>query len=419
MSSRLLPAIRSTVRQLLKDEFLEGVAQDFQNDEIDIHIGEAKAEISERSPVVVKEVLTTIANSKVLDISSIEDLLEIEKAEYPIGEEPRKFRNVEYLDNETIEIDTNLTPSAGGSGTITGTVTFATGSATVTGSGTSFLDDLEINYLIRPSGGTRWYRVYSIASDTELTLDEPVRSSDTGADTVDLTQYCYEAVYLYCRKLHQLTEESSTLTPQLERVLIDGTVAKVALSWINLIRVQVKEAVAKIAGIDTAIGAMSARITQAIADLTTGRPLIDEKRAAAESAIDAMTARMTQAISDLNAGRELGFNKVYTGGRPLDDYANYSARELSAAVSYLNQARGYLSVDTPAGQYGTYAARELSNATGYLNQAGGHIRELSARLSISGVIYSYQTWANNKLALYRADLGRLARARTYKEYPKS
>ena len=416
--SKLLPAIRSTVQQFLRDELDVNAAQDFQPDEIDLHIGEVKDEISERSPRVVKEVLTTIVDSKVLDISSIEDLLEIEKLEYPIGYEPREFRNVIYLDNETIEIDTSLVPAAGGSGTLTGTVTFTTGSPTVTGSGTSFEDDLEVSYLIRPSGGTRWYRVASITSDTELILDEPVRSADTGADTVDLTQYCYEAVYLYCRKLHELTEASSTLTPRLERVLIDGSVAKVALSWINQVRIQVKEATAIITKIDAAIGAMSAPITRAMTDLNTGRPLIAETRAAADAAVDKMTSRITQALTDLATARP-SMGRVNVGGKPQRDFIASAAAELSAAVSFLNQARGFLSVDTPAGQYGNYATRELSNANGSLNQAGGFIRQLSARLSMAGVINSYQTWANNKLALYRVDLGRLATARSYTEYPKS
>ena len=415
--SRLLPTIRSTVRQFIRDEFEATEDQDFQDDEIDMHIGDAVAEISERSPRMVKEVLTTIVNSRVLDISSIEELLEIEHLEYPIGYDPRKLRNLNYLDSETIEIDTTLTPSAGGSSTLTGTVTFTTGSGAVTGSGTAFLTELDASYLIRPGSGTRWYRVYSVTSDTALTLDEPVRSADTGADTEDLTEYCYEAVYLYCRKVHQLTDELSTLTPRLERVLIDGAVAKVALSWISQVRVQVREASAKIAGIDTAIGQMSARITQAVSDLTTGRPIIAETRATADAAIDKMTERITQALTDLATGRPT-IGKVNVGGQPQRDYVSMAASELGSAATFLNQARGYLSVDTPAGQYGNYAARELSNANGYLNQAGGHVRELSARLSIAGVINSYQSWANGKLALYRLELTRLAKARMYKEYSK-
>jgi len=228
--AKYISGIRAIIRQKLRDEFAEGIDLEWENDELDILILDCLAEISEHSADVVIEVLTTIAYSKVLDISSIENLLEVEKVEYPIGHDPREYRNVDYLDNETIEIDTTLTPNAGGSGTLTGTVTFATGSATVTGSGTSFSDDLAADYLIRKSGGTRWYRVYSIESATSLTLAEPVRSSDNGADTVDLTEYCYGAVYLTCHKLHQLTESSSTLQPLLERTLVLGVTGQAAIN---------------------------------------------------------------------------------------------------------------------------------------------------------------------------------------------
>ena len=338
--AKTLSAVRAMVRQFLRDEFESSSEQDFKDDEIDLYIGDCLAEISERSPYVVKETLQTTANSRELDISSIEDLLEIDRLEYKTGSNPRDNRNFIEIDADTIEIDTTLTPAAA------------------------------------------------------------------------------EDVYVYCRKLHQLSESASTLKPQLERVLIDGSVAKVALSWINQLRVQVKEAATIITKIDAAIGAMSAPITRAIADLTTGRPLIAETRATANAAIDAMSVRITQAIADLTTGRPL-INKVSVGGDPESDYATYAARELASAATFLNQARGYLAVDTPAGQYGNYAARELSNATGYLNQAGGHIRELSARLSIAGVINSYQTWANNKLVLYQRDLSRLARPQTNIRYPKS
>jgi len=46
-------------------------------------------------------------------------------------------------------------------------------------------------------------------------------------------------VYLYCHKVHSLTESSSSLTADLEKVLVDGVVAKAALSWLNEMRSQI------------------------------------------------------------------------------------------------------------------------------------------------------------------------------------
>jgi len=220
--------IIALVRQMLRDEFVSGTDFEWKKDELDIHIDNVVRQISRVSPYMVKEVLTTIANSKELDISDIEDLIRIEKLEYPTGGDPRNYRNLKEIDADTIEIDTTLTPIAGGSGTLTGTVTFTSGSAAITGSGTAFTTELVAGYHIKKSTGTRWYRIYSITSDTALTLAEASR--DTGADTVDVTQYCYETVYLFCAKLHSLTEESSTLKPLQEILLVDGVCAYAAIA---------------------------------------------------------------------------------------------------------------------------------------------------------------------------------------------
>jgi len=276
---QILSAIRTTVRQFLRDEFESAKDYDFPNDEIDLHIADCLVEISERRPYEFKETLTTTANSKELDISSIEDFIELDgehEIEYPTGSEPPNYHNASIFGN-TLRMIVDRVPSAD------------------------------------------------------------------------------EEVYLYCHKFHQLTEDTSTLSPQLEKLLVDGAVAKVALAWINGIRTQVKAATTSIAEVNTAIDTMTARISQAMDDLTSGRDFI---------------------------------NKISHGGRPERDYV-------------------------------AYATRELGNASGYLSQSQGYLRELVSRLSISGVINSYQVWANNKLTLYRQDLRRLARARTYTEYPKS
>lgn len=460
-----LSAIRAKIRQFLKDEFAGGDTDyEFKDDEINLHIQDCLVEISELNPYGVKETLKTTADSKELDISSIEGLLDVPKVEYPVGNEPPDYRNCSVFGN-TLRIDIDFKPSA------------------------------------------------------------------------------IEDVYLYCHKVHEVTETSSSLRPDLERVVVMGAMAKVSLSWVNQIRTQLRQAIDGISGIDTAIGSMSARITQAIndltsgrafigsknteaitaignmsteitqaiSDLTTGRALIgdkkteavnalgkisaqitqaitdltsgrsqiDDERATADTAIDSVNARITQALADLTSGRAF-INKVNVGGTPQTDYGNYAARELesasgylrqasgylseasssarygdyatrdlqtarayideargymsldqvtteyanyalrqlSSASSYLNQARGYLDVDRPSGEYGGYAARELSNATAYLNQAGGYIKQLTARLNIGRAISGYQNWANNQLVLYQQGLAGIAKPRGRREYPK-
>jgi len=459
-----LSAIRAKIRQFLRDEFVEGQDFEFEDDEIDLHIQDCLVEISELRPYEAKETLKTTADSKEIDISAIEGLLDVPKVEYPVGEEPPEYRNCSIF-GDTLRIDIDSAPSA------------------------------------------------------------------------------IEDVYLYCHKVHEVTETSSSLRPDLERVLVMGAMAKVALGWVNTIRTQLKEAIDGISGIDTAIGSMSGRITQAMDDLTTGRTFIgkknaeaitaidsmtteitqaitdlttgraligekkteavsalgnisaqitlaisdltsgrsqiDDERATADTAIDSVNARITQALADLTSGRAF-INKVNVGGAPQTDYGNYAVRELesaseylrqasgylseasssarygdyasrdlqtarayidearaymsldtitaeyasyslrqlNSASSYLTQARGYLDVDRPSTEYANYAARELANATAYLNQAGGYIRQLTNRLNIGRAISGYQNWANSQLALYQVALGTIAKPKGRREYPK-
>lgn len=151
MAKKTLSAIRAIIRQKLRDEFASGKDYEWEEDELDIHIADCLAEISESSPYQVKETLTTTAGSVELDISSIEDLLYIDEVEFRVGQTPKQMRNCTIF-GDTLTIETDLSPAAD------------------------------------------------------------------------------EDVYLYCAKTHQLTGSSSTLNPQLERVLIIGVCSAAAVA---------------------------------------------------------------------------------------------------------------------------------------------------------------------------------------------
>jgi hypothetical protein len=226
-----LSDIRQTVRQILKDEFAVGENEDWQDDEIDVHISTCLLELSSRSPYKAFEPLTVTANSRVLDISGITGMIKVNRIEYEAGGNPRNYHNFGYLDNQTIEMDIDAGSSESGvSGTLAGTVTFTSGSATVTGSGTTFTAMLKANDFIKPSTKSRWYRVDSVQSNTSLTLDEPVKNTDSGVDTAESTMYRSGAAVGYYDKLHILTEDTSTLNPKEESALILGVCGHAAVS---------------------------------------------------------------------------------------------------------------------------------------------------------------------------------------------
>lgn len=413
-----LPAIRQIVRQVLLDEFLPDEEYDWKDDEVDEIIFQCVREISDQKPLVVVEALPTTANSKVIELSSLSGIREVKQLEYPINKVPRKFRNINWIDSETIEIDTTLTPNAGTKSTLTGTVTFTKQSAAITGSGTAFTTELESGDVIRKSTGTRWYQVYSVTDDTNLVLREPVHSEDNGADTADVTQYVNEACFVYLEKDHVINETKSTLTPQMERIVIDGAPAYLASNWVNKMRGQITLAIESITDIASTLTSVGGRLTKAVSDLNTGRDNIGYKLTEAVAALDGIEAEITRATADMTRARPL-INTVTLGQNPETDYMSMAARELQVAQTKLGEARGYLDTDQPARERADYAAREMQAANTYLGQGNGYFRQLNARLQISGAISSYQAWGDRKLAVYKNEIRDLWTPKTKVRHSRS
>jgi len=324
---------------------------DFSDTELEDIITQVLVEVSDAAPYQVVETALTVENSKLLDISGISSLLGIDKVEYPVGNDPRSYRNFKQIDNETIELDMDSTFSeTGEAGTLTGTVTFSSGSATVTGSGTDFDGELEADFFIMVSDGTRWYRVYSIESDTSLTLEETVKSGDAGADTLDSTKYRNYVARIYCNKLHTLST-TSTLDSKEEHVVLLGSVAKAASLWLN----KTKEL----------INSAEARMTD-------------------NSTIEQMTARITQAIADLTSARTY-INKINVGGRPQGDYV-------------------------------ATAGREIQNAIAYANETAAFLRESQNYLSMSGNVRAYQSWVDRATLEYQRALRTIVKRKVSQRY---
>lgn len=110
--AKLLSGIRAVARQKLSDE-LKGsdVAYKWSDDELDVYISDCLIEMSPYLPYEVKETVTTTASSRELDLSAINDLLEVKEVEYPVDKQPRRFRQFSVFgDDLRMELDT--APSA-------------------------------------------------------------------------------------------------------------------------------------------------------------------------------------------------------------------------------------------------------------------------------------------------------------------
>lgn len=408
--SKYTASYLTAIRGILQDENAQ--AYRWTTPELTNHLSHAIETVSKYCPHERRTGLTTQADSKEIDISYLSDRLRIDKLEY----KGSNYNWSEWSDVLTLDISSPLS-AVTKEGTLTGTVTFTKGSTAITGSGTLFTTELEAGDYIKKSGGTEWYEIKSIVSAIALTLRWA--SNDNGADTANLTEYGAFPIVIWWEGLHAVTTNSSTVPLSLEQLIIDGGVAYAAVAWIADGADRIVEAITKITTASTSIGLVTARVTQSIEDLATGRALIGKEITAADAALDNMSGEITASIANLTSGIAF-INKCNKGGVGVPtDYANYATGRLQNAASYLNQARGFLGEDQLAGEYPGYAARELQNAAIDLNQAQTYLGEVTAKLNVASIIARFTGWGENRLALFLRDCQSKSKIRTRHTYSAS
>lgn len=113
---RFLSDIRASVQDILRDEFVEGIDSDFEPDELNRFAAFTLREIEQRMPYEVKDTShTTTADSKDIDISDITNLIRLRRrapVEYPVGYNPKKFRNATVF-AKTMSMEIDILPSSG------------------------------------------------------------------------------------------------------------------------------------------------------------------------------------------------------------------------------------------------------------------------------------------------------------------
>jgi hypothetical protein len=100
--------------------------------------------------------------------------------------------------------------------------------------GTKEIDLSDIENLI----GEKVVKVEYPTGNDPPSFEEFTKFGDT-LRLANTTPTSGEDIYLYCHEVHQLTESASSLSPDIEKVLIDGVVAKAAMAFLNKMRDQI------------------------------------------------------------------------------------------------------------------------------------------------------------------------------------
>ena len=337
MSTVYTAAYTTLVRDQLQD--VSGGTEVWSSDEIADHVLRAIKDVSLWRPYLQETILSMTDDRKTVDISSLSDRVYIDRIEFYVDREVRRWRNWdEYGDEVTLDILFNADAS---DTLLTGTVTFAASTA-VTGSGTAFSTELSAGDFIKNSADTPWYEILSIASDTALTLRKSYGGT-TGADTVSTTpsRTHSQVARIFWAGMHTVGASASTLPTELEQLVVDGACAYTLRAYASEAREAIDDAISIITTMDTTLDLAGARITQLVSDVALGRADIEKQLAAAETAIGKVAARLAQietyaAAADDNVA-------AMTVAPEMARYVQLMNAEYQQAMGYLGEFKGYIS----------------------------------------------------------------------------
>ncbi len=228
--ARFLSDIRASGRDILRDEFEEGVVLEWEPDELDRLIALTLRDMEQKMPyevkVTVEDELTQIAT----ELSAVATNLVVDSDDdfstsYPffitIEDEVLSVTALASADNFTV------TRAQKGTTAAVHVVDKSVGLTILTSADSKEIDLSNIGDLIRvarceyricrPSKNPKQFRNFTRFADI-LTMDMRIVPS------------AGEEVHLYCHKKHTLTDETSTLRSEHEIVLIQGFTARAAMN---------------------------------------------------------------------------------------------------------------------------------------------------------------------------------------------
>jgi len=329
--------------------------------------------------------------------------------EYPVGNFPPKYKNYARF-GDVLSIALATVPEIE-EGTLTGTLTFIKGSRTVTGTGTIFITELDDNYFIRLSAGSRWYCIAYIESDTELALSDAF-GEDSATDVANSTLYRDEsscAILQYGTE-YLVTDSRSNLPSRIEAIVVLGVEAKATSQWSGAyIQAMATSAMTAVSSAEAELDNLAGLISQATDDLSSGRSQLGADIGALSAEFSAMTDRIGAAVDYLEAGDDL-INIPNPGGKEAPrTLFEYARTDLQAAQGYIDRIKAYLSSAERGADYSIYAKGELDTCATYINSAAVLVNAVQQRVDINQIMRAYNAWVNGKMTLYQTALASLGR----------
>jgi hypothetical protein len=396
----------ANITEAARNNLREAAAVNWSAAEIVLWLAQVVREIARKAGLQKRANLSVVQYTNNVDLGTL-PYINIATIEYPVGS--LTYKSCKQYGST---LDLGVTEPTVTSGTLTGTVTFAPGSRSVSGSSTLFTTELQEGYLIQvgkvADAAYKWYQIAKITSATALTLVEPFEESTT-ADTVSLTKYRDASS---CARVYYTGEytvsTTSDMPARFDEVAILGTVAHSATEYAsNYAQVKMTAVTTALSSSITTIGYVKAGLDRSIVDIGIDRTnlaasliLYNSYLADIESALDLSNTSLDSGITVVNT--------VNTGGDVTRKYIDTAKASAEEARARIEQAKMFLSAGNDS-KYISLAKGEIETAAGWVNQVDGYMKQAQASVNTAQIISSYKGWAEKKWDEYQKALNKIGR----------
>ena len=351
----------------------------------------------------------------------------IRRVEYPVDENPRQFRSFDRY-GDVIEMGLDNAPSASDEDVYlylakVHLLTSAIGTTDTAGAvkTAGAVGDVALALKSLGTGAINEGAKLTIAGDTTVYHVISTATIGTNEATVSIWPTLQAAVDADAVVTFAL---ENTLTSELEELVARLIAAEAAIYKAPLLYQQANAAITSVGTAGTALGLVAARITQAVADATSGRTKVGELATiitAARAEIDLINPEVDQAIADLDSGRAL-LNTVPVGNGGAE-YQSQANAVLSSALGYVRSADALLKQAQATENIGTefmqLAGRELQAASSKLNEASGQLQKGRTELAVVQSGKYYEQWGLREKAETMQILSRMAEPKVGYLYPRN
>jgi hypothetical protein len=362
-------------------------------------------------------------NAKQINIEDVTDRLWTVRAEFPVGTS-YDISEGRDLEGDVLTLPINYTPSDTSVVTADKTVyvwfakypkisQLTDLAATVTGAHSAGAVSVILGGL-QTTGTIENGQEFTIANTRlhyRVTTDAAIASN---ASTVTI----YPPLECALTNGTVVTFKQSSVPSRIEPQFTNYAAGKCEYNKGGKLMLQSDKALATIILAQTAIGLMTARLTQATTDIASGRTETAKLAAIldlANAEVDFINAEVDLAKGDILAARNLTAAATPSMYGAEEKYLAEANSELGAARGYGESASGYFreaqSREANSAEYRAIVASGISAASADLSKAYGYLRQAGTQIQLSSAGKALKQSGLERMALAKQDLSRMVSPR--------